>query len=408
MRELAATLANLVDSLDNPTAIPVTFGYAARARLHDRTNWSNADSDEAVPSTALIEELSDLLRRPRAIECRRNYYWQLVDGLTNYTSGDIDAAWKRFALTAQSGEIAPVFQNDDLAGAVSLGRCFPGEDALESSRRRRFTRAPEIAVAPSRDRQFTIVVAVDPVYAEAFVPVWLEALSSFPRGEIGFHLHLMAPADAAPEVVGMMQGQAAQAGVDLSVSIDSTRPTDRAYFTCSRFLCGGAIMDAVGSPLLLCDADLVLSRHDDLFRPALAGLLQARGCRAIINRRFGHGYLPWRHVSASLVFVANDGTGRDYLETTSRFIEYFWNDTIISNWWIDQFALESARLLLARRNPATEACTRIDDRIRRSLVTPPTHKSDRLSRVPRVRKLLDSGLNIHRALEVLSTRADTK
>jgi hypothetical protein len=407
MGQFAEACTCLVDRLRNPIAVPAVFGYAARARLHDITAWEARENRQFSPTPRLLASLAGLLEMPAAIECRRNYYWGLVDGLTRYVAGDIDGAWTRFALTAQCGEIGHVFHNDDMAGAVPLARCLPGVLALETPRCRRFTRSAAMIRPPARGRRLTCMVSVDPIYAAAFAPVWIETLSRHAGSDLGFHIHVMtngAPDDAA---MGDLLALASDSAVDVSVSIDDTVQPDRAYFTCSRFLCAADIMRAVGSPLLLCDADLAVSRPDELAGAAVSALTAERGCRAIINTEPGHGYLPWRHVSASLVYLGNDELARSFIETVGCFIEYYWDDQLKTNWWIDQLALESARLFLLRGSIEADACRRIDERIRRVFVTPPNHKSTRLALVPQVRALLGTGNNLHRALDLLSSQPKT-
>ena len=404
MAHFADACTELVGQVGNPFAIPALFGYAARGRMHDIANWTTTDQRNFSPTARLLSDLAALLEMPRAIECRRNYYWGLVDGLAKYIAGDIDGAWMRFALTAQSGEITHVFQNDDMAGGVPFARCFPNASALQRPRSRHFARRPAMIRPPSRERRLTFMVSVDPIYADAFAPVWIETLSRLPTADAGFHIHLMANEALHGASIERLVARCAAAAIDVSVSLDATSEKDRAYFTCSRFLSAAQVMDAVGSPLLICDADLAVSDPNAMAEQALPLLSPERGCRAIINAEHGHGYLPWRHVSASLVFVGNDPVGRAYVETACRFIEYFWDDAMNSNWWIDQLALESARQYLRREGAADETCLRINDRVRRLFVTPPKHKSDRLATVPEVRTLMAAGNNLHRALDILARR----
>ncbi|WP_198372723.1 glycosyltransferase family 61 protein, partial [Roseomonas rosulenta] len=200
-----------------------------------------------------------------------------------------------------------------------------------------------IGAPPSDMPRLVVSAAADARYARAFGPGLVRGMAG--QQALGMHLHLVAAEATAREIAAGLAAEASACGTRLALTWAEPEAKDIAFYACARFLVAREVMERFGCSVLLVDADSA-----PLPDPrAIEALAQAAASDQVLLRiraRSASGYLPWRRLAAGLVFIPGGPHGRRFAAAVAGAIDWFWRGEGARLWWIDQLALEAARIVI--------------------------------------------------------------
>lgn len=357
---------------------PYALVAAAVALLRQGDRWLPGGDK---PGPDLLAALDDLIAEAAALPEERRIYLGMLEGVRHYVAGDIEAAFDRFAAVGAGPTPSPWFDGFDFASPARFVRPLPARFPAGVADRLLPAGITVIGDLPALLPPLMASVSVDARYAQAFGGGLVQ---SFARAEkFGLHLHLVAQRNAAQKLAAAFAGQAAEAGTSLVVTQADPVSTDPAYFACSRFLAASACLDVFKRPLLILDADCKAAPTP----AAASSLLEAAAADRVLARRMPPtvaGYLPWRRIWAGLVFVPQGPRGRAFASAVADAIGWFWRSDGTRLWWIDQLALEAARIMLEREAGKAAGPGPVPHAIGSAFVAmTPAEKNARLGSLPR-------------------------
>ena len=189
--------------------------------------------------------------------------------------------------------------------------------------------------AAETDRASGSCVAVffDDVYFQAFSENFLNSTISSTKSSIYIHFHITNISETSLKIIDTLTKRIEKTPIKLSFSVDDHNVTDRAYFTCTRFLALPFLFERF-SEVLIVDADSEIKKDIGLLFKELNG-----SDAAVLFSKGPWGYKPWRRCWAGgCYFNRNDRT--NYLiELYKEILSYWWVDSGQRNWWIDQNSL---------------------------------------------------------------------
>jgi len=347
---LAPRLRDVLRSCENQFSTPLIFAYAARAALDGPHLYIERERGKSVPTAQLTDFLDDLLEEPAASENKTNYYYPIISGIREYihVNENISRAKKAYA-HFHSASLFPDFFNfvkDDLGGGASFARPFPNSEILAKSRGRIACRELQFHQDDvSSDADLVLSIFADQVYAEAFFPRWVQQLGEMPGINVGLHLHIMFRTDMNLESLKTFEGIAARLAVNLSLTYEISPARDRAYFASRRFMLAGALLGHFKKPMCLIDADTGIVNTQDFSKRFLPLAREEKKIVGLMTDLPWDGYMPWRHFSATWLFLPNEDYALSFMNTCGDTIEYFFDQRKNRNWWIDQFSLQTSYLL---------------------------------------------------------------
>jgi hypothetical protein len=379
--------------------LPYAFAISARARLHDPTFWTLGE--DGSPKPELLDWLDELLNLPAAANSRHNYYYEIVAGLRHYIAGDHDRAFHWLALAARPGDFYRVVK-DDFGGGAAFARTYPSPAALAAAQGSRFDRNLAFLHKPAQALSAVVSISFDRIYAEAFAGDWIERLAACGRAGIGLHLHLMFREETDAALVEGLVGMAARFGLPLALSVETGVRHSRAYYASARFLRGAAILEAFSCPVLFSDADAYIVSPEAFASRHLPAILSEQRVLGHLANGPYNGYLPWRRFSATWMVTPAHANSIRFLNLVGDAVEYFW-DQRDRNWWIDQMALQVGRTTAIGEGMQAAGFGSIGDALPHILMTGEEYKISKVSKVPRMRTLLEKGLNYWDALRQLDS-----
>lgn len=397
-----AACTELRASPPTATTLPYAFAYEARSYLHDPEMWVWPDGGIAYePKPELMAALAACLARPEPINCRDNYYWLIVSGLTEFVAGNIDAGFRQLALASTYSDFYRVVRCD-LGGGAAFAKTYPTPAQLQMWRTApKFPAEAEFIADFVAPPSMVISISFDIIYCRAFAASWLAKVAAAGVPEIGLHFHVMFRGARDTAVLSGLLDEARRLGVKLAISVDDHVTACRAYFASARFLKGAGFLRRFACPLILVDADATLP-DPQAFRTAhLPKIMAETRILGLLTDGPWNGYLPWRRFSATWILCPHTPDALAFLERTADCIGYFW-DARGNNWWIDQMGLEIARrsLIAERTNPP------VFDQIYSALPdlfeTSEAYKIERIGQLPEMAQRLDAGVSYWQALFEIS------
>ncbi len=397
----AACLQILLDP-PNAFAVPYAFAYEARGFLHDHTLWVLPQGDQpCVPRPELLAALEICLARPTSINCRDNYYWPIVAGLTKFVAGDRDGAFRLLALSSMFPDFYRVV-SCDLGGGAAFARTYPTPaDLLRARQTSRFVRDAEFVTRFSQPPRAVICTAFDRVYGKAFGLAWIRNAETLAPHGVGLHFHAMFRNGIDAAMLADFVREAAALGVPLSISAESGIAYPQAYFASARFLKGASLLRAFDCPALLVDADAFIPDPQRFIDEHLPAILAERRVLGLMSDGPWQGYLPWRRFSAGWIVCPNTQAVQDFLTCVGDAIDYFW-DARDHNWWIDQMGLEVGRHLINVDRAAPLGFGQIYLELPQVIDTSEGFKVEKISQLPEMRTRLDAGMSYWQALQAFA------
>jgi hypothetical protein len=326
---------------------PLALVAAALGLLREPAHWQAGGVDGQRATPALLARLDALVAEVSGLPEDRRVYLGVLESLRLYAAGADRAAFARLAEAGAAG-LAPRWTvGFDFAAPAAYARPLPASFAATPPR----FEAKAIPFGPSNSVAGRVVVSAsaDARYARAMGPGLVRGMVAQPR--LGLHLHLLAAEEEARGIAERLHAEAAFLGVRLAITRGEVESTDRAFYACARFLVARQVMDMFGCALLMLDADTAVLPDPDAFET----LIEAARTDQVLLRvraRAVSGYLPWRRLAAGLVFLPDGASARAYLDTVSSAVGWFWRDDGTRLWWIDQLALEAARIASAKEGAA--------------------------------------------------------
>ena len=403
--QLATECLDLLAAGPSEFAAPYAFAIAARARLHDPAFWSKSPATAASqawrPKLDLLDWLDKLLSMPAVVNSRHNYYYEIIAGIRNFIVGDMNAAFRYFALAARPSDFHRVVK-DDFGYSAGFARTFPSLADLAAARGRQFSRELKFIQPPQGQWTAAFSIWVDLIYAEAFADRWIELLSHACGDRVGLHFHVMFRGAADTVLLDNLMTRARECGLPLAISIEESVVTDRSYFASARFFKGPALLDTLGCTVLFCDADSYITDAAAFANQHLPRIVKEDRLLGFIGKGAYNGYLPWRCFGATWMVVPAADWAKRFFGLTGDAVEYFFNPRE-RNWWIDQMALEVARNLAIAEGIPANNFQPIQSTLPGILETGRDYKIATISAVPRIKMLLDTGLSYWQAM----SRADS-
>jgi hypothetical protein len=335
------TLARLEEA-DAIYAMP----FLARLQLCDPANWELIDDREAAfPRSEMIEALSSLVTDFQAGFGDGSYYVPIVRGIASYIDGFEQDAFDAFAKVSGQSSFYDVVK-DDFSGAACARRLISVRGVQAFRGQAGF---PEIVIyhQSSRVDASLLSIAADRLYLRAFAPTWTPVLEALRVHQVGGHFHFMARHEEELALLDELAVWAKANDISCILTYEIVQPADRAYFTIRRFFSAQTVMAATGASLMVLDADLAVPDAREI--PGL--FARNEGISVAISSGPWQGYLPWRRISGGVVLLPACSPTRRYLQMVTDFIEYFWLANETRHWWVDQLALECARLFSVRQWP---------------------------------------------------------
>ena len=381
------TLTRL-DEAEATYALP----FLARLQLDDPANWMLIDDREAAfPRAEMLEALSTLVADFQAAYGEANYFVPIVRGIARYIDGFEHEAFDEFARL--SGETAFYdIVKDDFSGAACARRLLSARGVGAFRGEAKFP-AIDIRHRSARIEPSLLSIAMDGLYFRAFISTWMPVLQALKTHRVGGHFHLMAKGHDELALLDELAQWAEENDISCILTCEVVQPVDRAYFTIRRFFSAQTVMAETGASLIVLDADLAVTEAGDI--PQIFG--RDDGIGVAISSGPWHGYLPWRRVSGGVVLLPACEPTQRYLDLVTDHIEYFWlaNDT--RHWWVDQLALECARLIAVKQWPSI-VFRNFGDRIWKVFVASEDYKVSQLNRLPEVGSATAEGRNWHTTL----------
>ncbi len=334
-----AGLRTLRDGSAGPWT-PLALVAAALGLLREPAHWQAGGVEGERATPALLARLDALIAEVAGLPQERLVYLGVLESLRLYVAGAERAAFDRLAEAGSAGMAPRWTVGFDFAAPAAYARPLPASFPAVPDR----FAAKAMPLGPASGLAGPVVVSasVDARYARTLGPGLLRGMAGQRR--LGLHLHMLAAEEEALRIAERLQAEAAFLGVRLAITRGEVLSTDRAFYACARFLVARQVMDMFGCALLMLDADTEPLPNE----AALKALLQAAEQDQVLLRvrsRAVSGYLPWRRLSADLVFLPDGPRARTYLDAVARAVAWFWRDDGTRLWWIDQLALEAARIV---------------------------------------------------------------
>ena len=386
-------------------ARPYAFAYAARSLLHDPAHWYQEGPNRWHPTDGLRTELDALLSLEQAVNDRNNYYYDIILGIRDYIFGSYNDAFRSFASAARHGDFYKIV-SDDFGGA-SFAKAFPTPSRIRDGAGNVLPRTVDGAeTVGDRHAENNLVVSActDQVYLRAFAPKWIRRIGQEGIPGLSFHLHCIFGHGHRENVVAELLDLARQEGLQLYITSEVISPTiDRAYFASARFLRGASILQMLRCPVLFVDADAYLSDASKLGE-LVTSARQLSDVHGLLSPGPWNGYLPWRRFSATWLFVPYSEFGHTFLQAVGDAIEYFWDERKGRNWWIDQMALEVARIHLTRAGTNDNGFVQIGRSFPNIMIGSEKYKIDTISELPEMQDLLKQGRDFKDALLLVQSQ----
>lgn len=199
--------------------------------------------------------------------------------------------------------------------------------------------------APTRRPRCVVLVGCDSKFFDLYFPQFLFSLLSAggDPGAIGVHCHVAGP---TPAQLAFLERAAMMFPVSFSTSGDG--PSERAYYTCLRFMALPEVLSRYGCGVLVTDIDAAIE-------PALFAALPT-----IIDADFGFRMYsfdpktnrqiagePWS-IGAHPTYVSATATGARLARFLRDYICTAYDPAALTNWTIDQCAIGRGYDLLIR------------------------------------------------------------
>lgn len=370
--------------------LPYIFAYGARALLQNEKLWS---ADWRTPLPELIDGLTSYIEHPAAINARNNFYHPVVEGIRHFIQNDVQRAYATFAGAARISDFYSVVK-DDFGSGAAFAKAFPDARLLAESRTR-LTAEPTFKVTGRTGALAGYSISFDPVYAEAFAPVWIDSIAAMGDADVLLHMHVVFRTQEDERVLASIAEAGRRLGDRFWLSCETAGGAfDRAYFACARYLHGAGFLRRLGCPLWIVDADAFLNHGIDDLRDLVGRADRPLG---LIARGPANGYLPWRAFSATWLYAPCTDQAADFLALVGDCIRYLWDDRPGRNWWIDQFALKTAEIITRKASPES-APAPLGHRLGRVFKSGEDYKMATLSKHPGVAAGMAEGLGYHQAL----------
>lgn len=384
------TLARLEEA-EATYALP----FLARLQLTNPANWALIDDREAAyPKAEMMEALSSLLDDFEAEYGDASYFLPIIRGVSRYIDGISEEAFDEFAKLADENAFYDVVK-DDFSGAACARRLISMRGARAFRGQAEF---PDIHMRHQSDRveRSLLSISADGIYFRAFVPTWKPVLRALRQHGIGGHFHLMARGEEELRLLDDLVRWAKAEDVSCVVTFEIVQPIDRAYFTIRRFFAAQTVMARTGASLVVLDADLAVQEPGHI--PSV--FARDEGVSVAFSSGPWHGYLPWRRMSGGVVVLPACDSTRRYLELVTDYIEYFWLANSTRHWWVDQLALECARLTAVKQWPSM-IFRDLGPAIWDMFVASEDYKVEQLNRLPEISGATNQGQHWGAALEQL-------
>lgn len=383
--------------------IPWAFAGAARARLHDVDQWtltsgSGAAIAEYSPNPSLIDYMTTLAAMPAVIDCRDNYYYDVVLGIRYFIERRYVEAFRHFSLASRFKDYYRVVK-DDFGGGASFARSFPTIETLKKMRGSRFDRHLHLKSPVERQHNLVISIGFDKIYAEAFGKKWIESVRDMRDANIALHFHIIYDGDEDPDQIDEISAMGRESGIDLYISAESGARHGRAYFASRRFMLADEIQSHFRCGVLFADADSYIADTETFRSDRLPVMRDEKRILGFITDGPFNGYMPWRLFSATWMYCPFADHSR-FLRSVGDAIEYFW-DPRGHNWWIDQMALCVA-YIIENDMGASGKFAQIHRVLPDLLQTSEGYKIEMVSQVRAVRRLMESGRDYWAALNELN------
>lgn len=397
--DFRAACATLLLAPPTPYCVPYAFAYEARSLLHDPRLWVPPENGRAYrPTSGLLAALDRCLERPEAIDCRDNYYWPIIAGLRHFIVGDVEPGFRALADAARLPDFYRVVK-DDLGGGAAFARSYPKLADLDRAREASLFDRDLVFTADLKSRPRLVVsVSFDRVYARAFANGWIDSVAALTSQGVALHFHLMFRGKVDLDLLEQISDLALQKAVDLAISVETDVQQSNAYFASARFIKAASLQRHLDAPLLLADADSFIPDPESFASAYLPRLLSEARVMGLIVDGPWNGYLPWRRFSATWLFVPNRGDATCFLQRTADAIGYFW-DPRGCNWWIDQMALEIGRRCVTTTMEQPPQFGDIFAEMPTILESSEEFKMSRITSLPEIRQMMESGMPYWQALE---------
>ena len=395
--EFRATCAALFADPASPFCRPYAFAYEARGFMHDYDFWLPPTATEAFrPKPELMNELERCLARPEAINCRDNYYWLIVSGLMEFIRGDMNLAFRQLSLAATYPDLYRIARCDMGGGAV-FAKTYPtAADLAAAHATPQFDRQAQFVKRFATPPRFAISMAFDQIYGQAFGGRWIDNVETLASAGVGLHFHAMFRSAVDEALIVDLVSAAAARQVPLAISIEAGVTRSNAYYASARFLKGASVLQQIGCPMVLVDADAFIPDPKVFAEVHLPQMLAETRIMGLLSEGPWNGYLPWRRFSAGWVLCPQSEHARTFLDTTADAIDYFW-DSRERNWWIDQMGLEIAKRVSESQHDGPRFGS-IYTELPNLFDTSEAYKIEQISRLPAMRARMDGGLNYWEAL----------
>lgn len=392
--EFAEACRAMLDPGAPPAPRPFALLGAARALLRQRANWG--DDEAATPTPKLLAALDALIEAARAATDPPVAAPALVAGLRAYAAGDPVAAWAGLSAAGRAPDYPALRMTGDLTGPLRFVPPFPTSAALAGAtspaRPLRWLRTFEVAP------RLVVSVGCDQLYAEAFVPDWIGSMPAIAAAGVGLHINVIFGGEEDAALIEGIACAAEAAGIDLAVSTEASAGWELAYFASSRFMHARALLEAFGCPVFLSDADMQVTNPAHLVARALPGMLASAQVMAVIDPPWQNAYVPWRRIAAGAVLLPANANGMAFAGAAAGCLAHAWDPARGPLWWIDQLALETARLALLREGSAAARLVNFRSLPSRAIVRPAGWKEARLAASPRVAAGIARGMSYRAAL----------
>jgi hypothetical protein len=111
--------------------IPENFKLACRSILANPNYWTIVE-DRYLPKAELFQDIQNILDLPVAINCRDNYFYDVVTGILFYLKNDYKNSFLSFSRVAKFNDFYRI-SKDDFGGAASFCRAWPSSCLLYTS-----------------------------------------------------------------------------------------------------------------------------------------------------------------------------------------------------------------------------------------------------------------------------------
>jgi hypothetical protein len=268
-------------------------------------------------------------------------YAPIGEGIHAFVRADDESAYERLA-SAPTHPLFAQIVRDDFIGARTCRPLPTLRDIGQLSLPIPIGEIDWLLRSPLGTDPFVITFFCDDSYFRAFSGGIVESL---PRDALGLtvHFHIVNPQRGTRTLVDELSRSAERKRLSLHVSSEITLVTDRAYFASVRFMRMREFLQIFDRALLYLDTDSEFETDPrgwlNDFRPDAVNILFCKG-------PWSGGFVPWRAFWAGIVYVPQNGLGREFAEVLHHVLAYLWTPEPNYNWFVDQNALYTAYLLV--------------------------------------------------------------